>query len=152
MLAWLPSQNGLLLETPQRHSVIRFRLSYLVPSCDSSVTLPRTHSGPLHPSAGSSTTPIDGGRACSISLLVRLSCKTNRPDGQCMASRIVRSRAFGLSVCSINDQIFPSGSQKRAKAHRLSTSLNSIVGPSKRSAWSLNGVREAVSVPLKWIC
>src|SRR5439155_12449877 len=82
MLAWLPLQNGMLAEAPQRQRVTRLRISYGLPSCDSILTPPRTQSGPLQPSAGSSTIPIDGGCLCSISFPVFLSCTTSLPAGQ----------------------------------------------------------------------
>ena len=57
---WLPSQNGLLPDLPQRHKVTRFLISYLVPSDDSRSTPPLTQIGPLTFSSGSFTTLMDG--------------------------------------------------------------------------------------------
>src|SRR5205814_1808406 len=79
MLACVPSQNGLLLDAPQRHSVTRLRRSWGLPPSDSIAIPPRTQSGPLQPSAGSSTTPMEGGRVGSISFPVFLSLTTSRP-------------------------------------------------------------------------
>src|SRR5438552_17823024 len=61
--AWVPSQKGLLLEAPQRHSVRRLRTSYVVPSADSTGMPPLTQMGPLTPICGSSTSPIEGSKA-----------------------------------------------------------------------------------------
>ena len=93
MLAWLPLQNGMLLEAPQRQSVTRFLTSYGLPSSDSTVIPPRTHSGPLQPSSGSSIKPIEGGSLPSITFSVLLSCTTRRPAGQWLASRMASFRA-----------------------------------------------------------
>ena len=41
MLAWLPSQNGLLLDAPQRQRATRFRLSQRLPLVDSTTISPR---------------------------------------------------------------------------------------------------------------
>src|SRR2546422_8774593 len=115
---------------------------------------PGTHSGPLQPSAGSSTTPIDGGSFCSISWPVFLSYATSRPDGHWFASRMTSFLASGSSVSSISPQIFPLESQNRAKAQRSSASLRVTVGPSKTSAQRMLGRRVAVSVPsnLIFVC
>ena len=59
------------------------------------------------------------------------------PDAQAVAPvqgepRPTRRRASGSSVCPMRFQILASGSQNRAKAQGPSTSVMSIVGPSKR--------------------
>src|SRR5439155_1186300 len=65
-----PSQNGLFFDAPQRHSVMRLRTSYLKPSAEVTGIPPRTHTGPLTPSTGSSMSPIDTGSAGSTGLPV----------------------------------------------------------------------------------
>ncbi|MEN3283884.1 MAG: uncharacterized protein V7607_5024 [Solirubrobacteraceae bacterium] len=40
--SWAPSQNGLVLECPQRHRAIVWPTSYALPSASTSVTLPAT--------------------------------------------------------------------------------------------------------------
>src|SRR5207237_1402031 len=77
-----PSQKGLFFDAPQRHSVMRLRTSYLKPSAAVTGTPPRTHTGPLTPSAGSSMSPIDTGNGGSTSLPVARSRAASRPDGQ----------------------------------------------------------------------
>src|ERR1700747_1255928 len=46
MVAWVPSQNGLLLECPQRHSAICSGCSITWPSGATRVTGPETRYGP----------------------------------------------------------------------------------------------------------
>src|SRR5580692_5747258 len=101
MLAWLPLQNGMLLEAPHLQRVTRSLFSYGTPLADSIVIPPRTHSGPLHPSAGSSTTPIDCLSSGSISSPVFLSWRTSLPEGQCIDSRIASFFTSGSSDSSI---------------------------------------------------
>lgn len=109
--AWLPSQNGLFKDRPHRQSVIRLRTSYRPPSAAVTGIRPRIHSGPATPSAGSQTTPIDGGRSGSNGIRVRRSHAWRRPDGQSPAWRPTSSSVPGTSA---RFQIWPFASQNRA--------------------------------------
>jgi len=55
---WHPSQNGLFVDLPQRQSVTRLRVSYLLPSAPSISIPPFTQTGPLACFRGSSIKPI----------------------------------------------------------------------------------------------
>jgi hypothetical protein len=83
---WLPSQNGLLPDLPQRHKVTRFLISYFLPSDDSRSTPPLTQIGPLTFSSGSFAKLMDGSSRGSIGFPVVLSQTTNLPEGQLHAS------------------------------------------------------------------
>ena len=72
--AWVPSQNGLFCDCPQRHSVTRLRTSYSKPSADTTGIPPRNQSGPLHSWAGSSMRPIDTGSSGSIGFRFSVPC------------------------------------------------------------------------------
>src|SRR6266404_5728032 len=125
----MPSQKGLFFDAPQRHSVTRLRTSYSKPSAPTTCTPPRSHIGPRHTLTGSSTSPIERGYAGSNGLPVALSHATSRPEGQSQVWRSKCARAAPLSVSFTRFHTEPLGSQKRADAHRLSTSVNDIVGP-----------------------
>src|SRR5664279_5339035 len=90
---------------------------------------PLTQIGPLTFLFVSSINPSDGSNFGSMALPVFLSHTTNRPDGQYAASNSVSRRASGSSDCLTRFQILPFGSQKRAKAQRLSASVRFRVGP-----------------------
>jgi hypothetical protein len=58
----VPSQNGLFRDRPQRQRVTRLRTSYSKPSAETTGIPPRSQTGPLQCSSGSSTSPIDIGK------------------------------------------------------------------------------------------
>ena len=91
--ACVPSQNGLFLEAPHRHSVMRLRTSYFVPSAAVTAIRPRTQIGPETCSPGSSTRPIDGSSSCSNAVRLRRFQATSRPEGQSSASCTARAAA-----------------------------------------------------------
>jgi len=149
MAACVPSQNGLFLDPPQRHSVTRLRTSYSSPSAAISAIPPRSQSGPLQVCAGSSIRPIEGASSSSSAAPASLSHTTRRPDGQFWTCRMNVARTLGSSVRAAWLQTWPFGSQNRANAHKLSTSSRAREGPSNICAWSRYGARSATSVPSK---
>lgn len=132
--ACAPLQKGLFCDAPQRHKVMRLRTSYSKPSAPINCTPPRNHTGPEQPLAGSSISAIDGSCFGSIGLLVSLSQATSRPEGQSQVWATKCLLAEGLSVLLTRFHTRPCGSQNRANAHKLSTSVNDIVGPRMTSA------------------
>src|SRR5512137_1056971 len=94
---WAPSQKGFFRDRPQRHSVTRFRLSYLTPSADSMGTPPLTQMGPLLPASGFSIRLIEGSSSSSMASPVVLSQATRLPDGQAQASSTAAALAAGSS-------------------------------------------------------
>jgi hypothetical protein len=88
-----PSQNGLFRERPHRHNVTRFRISYGVPSSDSTRIPPRTQMGPF------GSMPIDGGEnSGSTSVASGGTEYASRPDGHLRTMSISRSRTAGSWV------------------------------------------------------
>lgn len=82
MWACVPSQNGLLEDCPQRHSVTRFRGSYSKPSADTMVTPPRTQIGPLESFCGSSMSTTDGSKGTSRASPSAFTYPAARPQGR----------------------------------------------------------------------
>ena len=100
---------------------------------------PRTQIGPLTPTCGSSTNPMDRLSSGSSAFPVFLSQTTRRPEGQSPASSMTIFLAFGLSDCGVSIQIPPARWQKRAEAHRSSASVSFRAGPLISLAWSMIG-------------
>lgn len=143
MAACVPSQNGLLLDSPQRHSVTRSRASYSSPSAAISAIPPRNQIGPLQASAGSSISPIEGADSGSSAVPVFLSHTTRRPDGQFWTCRMNIARTSESAVPATWLHTWPFGSQNRANAHKLSTSSSAREGPSNTFARSRHAARSA---------
>ncbi len=126
---WHPSQNGLFVDLPQRQSVTRLRVSYLLPSAPSISIPPFTQTGPLACFRGSSIKPISFFNSGSMDspFLLRT---TSRPDGHKHAWRTAsffRFRSFEFCVLL---QTSPFWSwQNLARAQSSGKSSKSISGP-----------------------
>ncbi len=128
-LRWLPSQKGLFLLFPQRQSVTRLRISYVVPFADSIGIPPLTHIGPILPGWVSTTRPMEGSNFGSNGF-PPLSQATSLPEGQSQASSMALRLAPGSLDCLVSSQVPPERWQKRAVAQKPSASVNRNPGPS----------------------